>query len=73
MSPIMLTPDHKTAIDSLIAEFSSKKDWAKSRENSELFLKRFQELNIDGDPLVEDYTHSQYRYLPLSIYLLVIH
>lgn len=71
MSPIMLTPDHKTAIDSLIDKSSSKKDWSKGRENAELFLKRFAELNIDGDPLVEDYTHSHYRYLPLSIYTLL--
>lgn len=71
MSPIILTPDHKTAIDNLIVEFSSQRDWTKWRENAKVFVDLFAELGIDGDPLVSDHTHSQYRYLPLSIYMLL--
>lgn len=71
MNPAIITPDHKTAIDNLISEFSSQRDWTKWRENAKVFVERFAELGIDGDPLVLDHTHSQYRYLPLSIYMLL--
>lgn len=58
-------------VDNLIAETRGRKDWSKWRENAEAFIKRFEELKIDGDPLVEDHSLCQFRYLPLSIYMLV--
>lgn len=70
-APAMLTPDQKSAIDQLIADSRGIKDWSKSRENAEVFLERFEALKIDGDPLVLDHMSSCYRYLPLSIYMLL--
>lgn len=70
-TPTMLTPDQKIAVDQLIADSRGIKDWSKSKENAEIFLKRFEELKIDGDPLVLDHMSSCYRYLPLSIYMLL--
>jgi hypothetical protein len=66
-TPAMLTPDQKIAVDSLITEMNLETDWQK---RPPLFLKLFAEINIAGDPLVENYTLS-YRYLPLSIYILL--
>ncbi|MDD4969802.1 MAG: hypothetical protein PHT07_10285 [Paludibacter sp.] len=70
-TPVILTPDQKSAVDQLIADSSGIKDWSKSKENAETFLKRFEEMKIDGDPLVEDHVCSCFRYLPLSIYMLL--
>lgn len=71
MNSNIFNPEKKTLIDNLIADTLGKKDWSKLRENAEAFIRRFEELKIDGDPLVEDHTLCRFRYLPLSIYLLV--
>lgn len=71
MDPIVISPEQKAIVDNLITGFSSQRDWTKWKENAKVFVERFAELNIDGDPLVLDHTHSQYRYLPLSIYMLL--
>lgn len=71
MDPIIISPEQKATVDNLITEFSSQRDWTKWKENAKVFVERFAELSIDGDPLVLDHTHSQYRYLPLSIYMLL--
>ncbi|MFA6144051.1 MAG: hypothetical protein WCW84_06735 [Sulfurimonas sp.] len=63
----ILKVDEKAAIDNLITVVNLETDWQKGPS---LFLKLFDEINIIGDPLVEDYVYSHYRYLPLSIYML---
>lgn len=67
MNLTIITTAQKTIIDTLIAEVNSETDWQKGPS---LFLKLFANINIDGDPLVEDHVYSHYRYLPLSIYML---
>lgn len=67
MNANIVTPEQKAIIDNLITEVNLETDWQKGPS---LFLKLFANINIDGDPLVEDHGYSHYRYRPLSIYML---